>query len=255
MRVSRLSSPLLLLPSPRLTLPPPSRRASTTRIARWQSWFRGSLHERHVVRDLSRVGERERGGQREGRRGEREGPVGGRRARGVTGLGGFVKAMHCKELTTTILSPSSSLSSSSPFVLAHSLSLRSRVAAFSLSRSLTSRPFFSLYRLSSSPSHDASSLLCHFLFLAPWLFVPLYHCPPLLSVSLQLSLLSSPFSVPFSTALSLEEGAMGRARYLCIVRERPSRDRSRSSTREISFTPSSSFPSFFPSSRFLQPRF
>lgn len=30
-----------------------SRWISTTRIARRRSWFRGSLHERHVVRDLS----------------------------------------------------------------------------------------------------------------------------------------------------------------------------------------------------------
>jgi len=46
---------------------------STTRIvARQRSWFRGSLHERHVVCDLSRKSEtagREKAGEREGERG------------------------------------------------------------------------------------------------------------------------------------------------------------------------------------------
>lgn len=76
--------------------------------------------------------------------------IGGRekgRARGVTGLGGFVKAMHCKELTTTVpsLSPS-----------CRPLSLSSLSLSLSL---LSSRDFLSV------PLFDSSSL--HLVLVAP----------------------------------------------------------------------------------------
>lgn len=191
--------------------------------------------------------------------------------------------MHCKELTTTILSPSpSSCPSRSRFLsLSLSVCLPSIVAlSFSLGLSLflprspTSRPFFSLYHLSPSLSlfpplfvsfsRDVLLPLYHSLTRSLTLrrFLPLYHCPPPPSVSLSLALSTSisallflllllllPFLFSFLYRPLAEEGAMGRARYLCIVRERASRDRSRSSTREISFTrgaPSSSPPFFSP---------
>lgn len=52
----------------------------------------------------------------------------------MTGLGGFVKAMHCKELTTTVpsLSPSCRPLSLSSLSLALSLSLSPLVARLSL---------------------------------------------------------------------------------------------------------------------------
>lgn len=174
--------------------------------------------------------------------------IGGRekgRARGVTGLGGFVKAMHCKELTTTVpsLSPSCRPLSLSSLSLALSL-LSSRRATFSLSRSLTLRLFisfssrlfppFSLFRLSFSLGVLFPPLPLALSFSSP--FYDFLSGPLALSLPPLFSSLSAPIclsfgcsappalpSLPFSAALSLEEGALGRARYLCITREQPSR--------------------------------
>lgn len=127
----------------------------------------------------------------------------------MTGLGGFVKAMHCKELTTTI--PSLSLSLSLSLVLSPSLSRRSRVAALCLAPQL----FSSRSRFPLTLSLSFSSVPARFVITSP--SFPLCTYPSIFAV------LPSPFpallSLPFSTALLLEEGAMGRARYLYITRE------------------------------------
>lgn len=137
-----------------------------------------------------------------------------------TGLAGFVKAMHCKELTTAIpfLSPSYPPSRSRSLLrFSLSLALQSRVAAFSLFRSLTSRLFFSLLHIVSLLSFDALPLSLS-LHPCPPRFATsrlpsLYHCFSL-SLSLSVSVLSLPSSsLPFYLFLSLPPSRPRRARW------------------------------------------
>lgn len=196
------------------------------------------------MRDLSRERDRRKGG--------------GERARGVTGLGGFVKAMHCKELTTTI--PSLSPSCLPPLSLSDfslSLSHSSRRTTLSLSRSLILRLFisfssrlfppFSLFRLSFSlgalfpPLPLALSFSSSFY---DFLSVPLtLSSPPLFSsLSAPICLSFGRSSPPAPSApylfLSLPPSRSRRARWgalatcASLVNNRP--DSSRSSTRGIS---------------------
>lgn len=185
--------------------------------------------------------------------------IGGRgiggRARGVTGLGGFVKAMHCKELTTTI--PFLSPSCLPPPLFLTSLSLSPLVARLSLS--------FPLFD-SSSLHLVLVTLLSSFLFRLSFslgaLFPPLFLLITLsfsfsfydfLSVPLALSLLplssslSAPICLSFGRSvsllpsylfLSLPPSRSRRARWgalatcASLVNNRP--DSSRSSTQGIS---------------------
>lgn len=154
------------------------------------------------------------------------------RSRGVTGLGGLVKAMHCKELTTAILSLLPSLF---PLALAVSeFSLfplrRSHVATFSRSYRTFPPPSLSLFLTLTLPPF----LSPHHLYRRPLPFLGLslsysshrffivYYClfssPLSLYLSIYLSIYRLPFfpallSLPFSTALSLVKGALGRDRY------------------------------------------
>lgn len=186
-----------------LPLFPPFRWVSTTRIARRRSWFRGSLHERHVVRDLSR--ERETGG----------------RARDVTGLGGFVKAMHCKELTTTI--PSLSLSLFLLLSCSHILSLVDRASRLSVSLCdsflLPQRVslFLSLSRFPPAFSLSLSIYLYlpHSTTSRPFPLAWSLLLPLFLSVLIRLSLpsISLPLSLPSYLFLSLPPFRSRRARW------------------------------------------
>jgi len=116
-------------------------------------------------REGARKGGRERGRERESTSERVEGKQKeeGGRARGVTGLAGFVKAMHCKELTTTIpfLSPSYPPSCSRSLLtclsLSFSLSLPSiaRRGFLSVSLAVSLRLVFSLLRLFPSLSSRA----------------------------------------------------------------------------------------------------
>lgn len=127
----------------------------------------------------------------------------GGRTRGVTGLAGFVKAMHCKELTTAIpfLSPSyppSRSRSLSPFDCASRLSLcfarclfvfspRSCVASLlSPDSILLSSSFSSSLRNFSSPlalslplSFSLPLSLFYLCLPPPFLFISSFLCRPL----------------------------------------------------------------------------
>lgn len=115
----------------------------------------------------------------------------------MTGLGGFVKAMHCKELTTTI--PSLSLSLSLSLALSRSLPRRSRVATLRLalrlfsSRSRHVSLFLSLSGFPLAPSIFLflilrllvrSLSLDHYLSLFSSLYLSVYLCRPPLPLSL-----------------------------------------------------------------------
>lgn len=165
--------------------------------------------------------------------------------------------MHCKELTTTILSPSPSSCPSRSRFLSPSVSLQSRLSrsrsfclarrllvlssrsivspslslSFSLRLLLSQRPppplSFSYSLLDSSSFFPALSLLSS-LSLSRSLSL-------LLSASISALLLLLPFLFSFLYR-PLARGGRDGARSLLVHRERASRDRSRSSTREISFT-------------------
>lgn len=147
-------------------------------------------------------------------------------ARGVTGTRGIVKAMHCKELTTTI-----------PSLRPSRVRARARARArLPPSRSLATVPFSPFFLRSLPPSLSLSHP-----FLPPPLFLSLVP-----SLSLSLSLLSE--SLDGTTSLTLSRSI---ARSLARLISRGGRVRALASHSSASFD--SALPKFF-SSIFLSNR-